>query len=131
MKGQTAQTSQTAHLRKVLRTAITSLGLSLKEVQQRMGVSGGYLTRLFAGEIDVKVDHVVAIAEVLGVEPEELFWLAFPPPQGEPSPTALRLRAAFGVTAPPSQQHPASGLQREIEQIVQQALGKMLAKLAQ
>src|SRR5918999_3569814 len=69
---------QTARLNQVLKTAIGALGFSLREVERRLGLSRGYLTRLFAGEMDLKIDHVVEIAGVLGVEPEEIFRLAFP-----------------------------------------------------
>jgi transcriptional regulator with XRE-family HTH domain len=94
-------------------------------------MSRGYLSRLFAGEMDLKVDHVVEIAEALGVEPEELFRLAFPSSPAEPGPAALRLRESFGVPAesPQPETGAPSALEREIEQIVNRALGKAFARL--
>jgi transcriptional regulator with XRE-family HTH domain len=123
--------SQTAHLGKVVKTSIRALGLSLREVERRLGMSRGYLSRLFAGEMDLKVDHVVEIAEALGVEPEELFRLAFPSSPAEPGPAALRLRESFGVPAesPQPETGAPSALEREIEQIVNRALGKAFARL--
>ena len=122
--------SQTAHLSQVLKTSIRALGLSLREVERRLGMSRGYLTRLFSGEMDLKVDHVVEIADILGVEPEEIFRLAFPSSPAEAGPAALRLRATFGVPAEPQPETGApSALEREIEQIVNRALGKAFSRL--
>ena len=125
--------SQTVQLSQVLKRAIRALGLSLREVERRLGMSRGYLTRLFAGEMDLKVDHVVLIAEILGVEPEEIFRLAFPASPAEPGQAVLRLRESFGVPAEPPQPETgaASGLEREIEQIVHRALGKAFAQINQ
>jgi transcriptional regulator with XRE-family HTH domain len=122
---------QTAHLAKVLKTSIHALGLSLREVERRLDLSRGYLTRLFAGEMDLKSDHVVEIADALGVEPEELFRLAFPPSAAEPTPTVQRLREAFGATNQSALTPTAVRLEREIEQIVNRALNERLAKLTQ
>ncbi|HEV8581857.1 MAG TPA: helix-turn-helix transcriptional regulator [Thermoanaerobaculia bacterium] len=75
--------SSTACLIQVMRRSIAVLGLSQNEVERRLGMSRGHLSRLFGGQIDLKFDHVVHIANVLGVEPEEFFRLAFASRQSE------------------------------------------------
>jgi len=121
---------QTAQLCKVLKSSIRTLGMSLREVERRLEMSRGYLTRLFAGEMDLKVDHVIEIAGAICVEPEEIFRLAFPPAKAEPTYAVARLRDAFGATAPPppAQQVP-SVIEQEIEQIVNRALGKVFSRI--
>jgi transcriptional regulator with XRE-family HTH domain len=123
--------TQTTRLNQVLKTSIRALGLTLREVERRLGMSRGYLSRLFAGEMDLKVDHVVEIAEILGIEPEEIFRLAFPSSPAEPGHVTVRLREAFGVESEPAppETGPPSALEREIEQIVNRALGKAFARL--
>ena len=120
---------QTARLNKILKTAISALGFSLREVERRLGLSRGYLTRLFAGEMDLKIDHVVDIAGVLGIEPEEIFRLAFPVSQNEPNLAIARLREVFGATLPESSPATPSALEREIEQIVNRALSRAFSKI--
>jgi transcriptional regulator with XRE-family HTH domain len=115
-------------LAKALKKAINAFGLTLKEVENRLGLSRGYLSRLFGGQIDIKVDHVVQIGEVLGVEPDELFRLAFPG-VNPPSQKALHLREVFGVTAPEPAPPTPSALEREIEEIVRRAMAKTFASL--
>lgn len=114
--------SQTAHLGKVLKQAIGALGLTQKEVEHRLGLSQGYLSRLFGGQIELKVDHVVQIAKVLEVEPEEIFRLAFPASEEDPTHRALRLREAFGVPLPEFPPASFSTIEKEIERIVKRAL---------
>jgi transcriptional regulator with XRE-family HTH domain len=121
-------TAQSSALAKALKKAINALGLTLKEVENRLGLSRGYLSRLFGGQIDIKVDHVVQIGEVLGVEPEELFRLAFPG-GSPPSQKVLHLREVFGVTAPEPLPQAPSALEREIEEIVRRAMAKTFASL--
>jgi transcriptional regulator with XRE-family HTH domain len=122
---------QTAHLNKILKAAIGSLGFSLREVERRLGLSRGYLSRLFAGEMDLKVDHVVEIAGVLGVEPEEIFRLAFPPSRADPNLAAARLRETFGLTPELAPPPPAemSVIEKEIDRIVNRALSRAFSKV--
>lgn len=116
--------SPTARLCEVLKQAIGALGLTQKEVEHRLGLSQGYLSRLFGGQIDLKVDHIAQIARVLDVKPEEIFRLAFPSTQDQPTLKTLRLREEFGVTSPESPPPTLSWMEKEIDRIVQRALAK-------
>jgi transcriptional regulator with XRE-family HTH domain len=79
-------------LRTMLKTAMKVLGFTNRDVERKLGLSGSYLSRLFSGMIDLKVDHVVAISKVIGVEPEEMFQLAFPKKRKPMTASAARLR---------------------------------------
>ena len=114
--------SPTARLCEVLKKAIAAMGLTQKEVEHRLGFSPGYLSRLFGGQIDLKVDHVAQIAGVLDVEPEEIFRLAFPPIRDQPSRKTSRLREGFGVASSEPPSPTLSWMEKEIERIVQRAL---------
>jgi transcriptional regulator with XRE-family HTH domain len=119
----------TEHMIGVLKATIRALGFTNREIEGRLGVSRGYLTRLFSGVMELRFDHVAEIAEVLGVEPEELFRLAFPPSRKPADPAVSRLRQALGV---PSEA--AESMAGEIPQeslVLQQALEKMVARTIQ
>lgn len=122
----------TQHMIDVLRTTLRALGFTNREIETRLGVSRGYLTRLFAGTMDLRFDHISEIAEAIGVEPEELLRLAFPPVQKPVAPEVERLRLALGVTPPPSETAPAedSSLERELERIIAKTFKKMFANMA-
>ena len=126
--------AQTQHMIGVLRTSIRAVGLTYREVEKRLGVSRGYLSRLFSGAMDLRFDHVAEIAEAIGLEPEEVFRLAFPPRQAPVKPEVLRLREALGANAPASEEMPESGetslLEKELERIVAKVFAKMFTRLS-
>jgi transcriptional regulator with XRE-family HTH domain len=79
-----------------LRAAIRAMGMTNGQVERTLGASSGYLSRIFAGRIDLKLEHVRDIAKVLDVQPEELLHLAFADlGQKQLSPNARRIREAL------------------------------------
>lgn len=89
---QSEPSAEVRRLRTMLKAAMKVLGFTNRDVERKLGLSGSYLSRLFSGMIDLKVDHVVAISQVIGLEPEEMFQLAFPKKRKAASPAAMRLR---------------------------------------
>jgi transcriptional regulator with XRE-family HTH domain len=79
-------------LLQVLRAAMAALGVTRKQVQNRAGFSAGYLTRLFSGTFEVRLEQLLTIARAIGLEPAELFHLAYPRLPQPPSPAAAQLR---------------------------------------
>jgi transcriptional regulator with XRE-family HTH domain len=128
---------QTQHMIDVLKSVIRALGLTLREVETRLGVSRGYLTRLFSGVMDLRFDHISEIAEAVGIEPDEILRLAFPPVQKPATSAALRVREVLGGSppaapppAPPVEDSGEGGaLERELERIVAKTFRKMFAGL--
>ncbi len=115
----------------VLRATIRALGFTNREIEIRLGVSRGYLTRLFAGTMELRFDHVTEIAEALGVDADELFRLAYPPSRKPAAPEVLRLRERLGGPEPPPPAPlPAEdlGLQRELERLVTKTVREVLAR---
>jgi transcriptional regulator with XRE-family HTH domain len=89
---------ETEHIIQILRSALRVLGFTNREVEKKLGVSGGYLTRLFNGTMELRFEHIVDIARAIGLEPQEIFELAYPQPRQPPTEAAQRLRETF---APP------------------------------
>jgi transcriptional regulator with XRE-family HTH domain len=122
--------AQTQHMITVLKATLRALGFTNREVESRLGVSRGYLTRLFSGVMDLRFDHISEIAEVIGVEPDEILRLAYPPTQQPVNPITARLRGALGVSQPePGETGGGEGspLERELERIVAKTFRKMFA----
>ena len=117
----------------VLRSAIRALGYSYNEVGMKLGVSNGYLSRLFSGKIDLKFDHIVEISRVLGFEPEEMLHLAYPQPRKPPSQSAARYQELVGGAAPAdraARSQPSRDLPTEpgdVDALVAQSLQRLLA----
>lgn len=93
-----------------LRAAIRAMGMTNGQVERTLGASSGYLSRIFAGRIDLKLEHVRDIAKVLDVAPEEILHLAFADlGQKQLSPNARRIREALrGPEPAPAEGPPAA-----------------------
>lgn len=85
-------TPEVQHMLNVLRSVIRGLGYNYQDVAKKLGLSSGYMSRLFSGKIDLKFQHIVDISRVLGFEPEEIYHLAYPRVKETASPSALRFQ---------------------------------------
>jgi transcriptional regulator with XRE-family HTH domain len=112
----------------VLRTAIRLLGLPVCEIERRLSLTPGNLSRLFRGFIDLRVEHVLAISRALGLAPAELLELAYPRRPDPPSETSKAIHELLRAMLPiepesrPSAASSEEELQRKIQESVRQAL---------
>jgi transcriptional regulator with XRE-family HTH domain len=113
------------HLAAALKHVIRAAGISAREIERRLGMSGGYVSRLTSGRLEVKVSHLFDILDALGLQPAEFFVIAFPLRQGERSPLMRRLLEMSPLASP----GPASPEPGEVEQRVLEAVRKALAEL--
>lgn len=112
-----------------LRSALRLLGFSNREVEKRLGVSVGYLSRLFSGTIELRFEHLADIARVLEMDPVELIHFAFPRPKTPPTRGARRLREMAGIDPEPSAGgfSTSSPTDEDMERLVARTLQKLLA----
>ncbi|HEX7180274.1 MAG TPA: helix-turn-helix transcriptional regulator [Thermoanaerobaculia bacterium] len=87
---------------RVLTLAMRILNVSNREVERRIGLSPSYLSRLFNGLIELRVEHVLAICRAIGLRPAELFAFVYPQRGEPPSEAAASIRQALADLAPPS-----------------------------
>jgi transcriptional regulator with XRE-family HTH domain len=79
----------------LLRTLMRMLGFSNREVERRMGLNHGSVSRVFSGHIEAKLELVLGAARAIGLEYDELFAFAYPdlrPPERE-SEAARKIRS--------------------------------------
>ncbi|MBV8202616.1 MAG: helix-turn-helix transcriptional regulator [Acidobacteria bacterium] len=65
------------HYTALLRQAIRAAGLSIAEVERRLGSGPRSLRRALAGEVDLTFKHAVKVLRVIGMSQEEFFTIAF------------------------------------------------------
>jgi len=72
-----------------------------RDIEERLGFSGGYMSRLLSGKIDIKISHVLSLAEILDIRLHELFAIAFPEDgAGRPSPGLQHIQKVFPSLVP-------------------------------
>jgi len=123
---------ETEHVIQVIRSAMRVLGFTNREVERRLGVSGGYLTRLFSGVMELRFEHIVDIAKAIGLEPQELFELVYTQPRRPPTDAAQRIRETFGpapLEPPPSAAKVDLPRDEESLEAVEQGMERMMMKM--
>jgi transcriptional regulator with XRE-family HTH domain len=68
--------------RELLRTSIRVAGLSVAEVERRLGIRPRTLQRVLLGRFDLKLRHILAVLEVLGLKYEDFYRAAAERRQG-------------------------------------------------
>jgi hypothetical protein len=63
-------------------------------VERQLGLSSGYLSRLFAGVMELRVQHILDICGVISFAPGEFFRAAYPSADGQEGP-GTKLRQAL------------------------------------
>ena len=76
------------------------LGVTNRELEERLGLSTSYLSRLFNRKIALRYDHVLAIVTGLGLRLDEFFRSAYPPADREPSEAARKIHSVFAIEEP-------------------------------
>jgi hypothetical protein len=114
------------HLRTTLCHLIDLSGLSRRQVEQRLleNDCGTDLGRLLSGRLALKLAHILDICHVIGIYPQELFRIVFPP-TNQRSPLLQRLDAvtqALHTPAParaPAASPPLPDLQEVSQRLVE------------
>lgn len=118
-----------------LKIAIQALGYSMRDIEKRLKTSDGYLSRVFLGAIELKMEHIVFIAAALQMAPEELMAFVYPKPKEPMSPAAYELWRRVGGAPPsglPGSPKPSEGGIRDVdvEGALRRTLGTVLSDLA-
>jgi|GEM_PF-1900209 len=132
--------AKTEQLARVLKLLIRFSKIQNQELEKKLGFSGGYMSRLLSGRIDIKISHVLDIAETLGMLPQEIFSIAFPATSPGPSPGLRNVHKmlphlvppAMAPAAPPAPAPPpfdVEKLHRKLEDSLTETLDKIFEDL--
>jgi transcriptional regulator with XRE-family HTH domain len=118
-----SRTEDLKHILDTIRLALRLLDVTNREVESRKGWSHGYLSRILSGNIELRMEHVLDIAGILGMAPAEFFDLAWPHKPQPPTPPAARLQSLLRRYQPIP---PAAAVRRdEVVQLLREALAEL------
>lgn len=94
---------------KLLKAAVQFLGVSHRQIERSMGLSTGYLSRIFSGKVELRMEHVLGVCAAINLPPAAFFEAAFP--AREFNRDITRLVAALRELMPESEDpaHPGPG----------------------
>ena len=101
-----------------------------------MKVSDGYLSRVFSGAIEFRMEYIFGIAKALQLTPEEPVAFVYPIPKEPMSPAAYELWQRIGVAPPvrpslaPKEEGKSATSEVDTERLLRQALGRVFGDLA-
>jgi transcriptional regulator with XRE-family HTH domain len=93
--------SETERLVNLVKVSLRILGISNRELARRLEMSPSYVSKLLSGASELRLDHLVRICNVTGMDPGEFFALAYPV-RPTATATGARLRAFLQGTVPPA-----------------------------
>jgi Cro/C1-type HTH DNA-binding domain len=65
-------------LRSLIEQAVRASGRPVRELERSLGIGHGNLYHLFDGRLDLRVRHLLAIAQLLGVSPTDFLEIGCP-----------------------------------------------------
>jgi transcriptional regulator with XRE-family HTH domain len=122
---------ETQRLISLLKVCLKILGVTNREVARRMGMSPSYISKLFSGASELRLDHVIRICRAADLDPAEFFALAYPRQPAAASPAAFKLRELLQNLQPPprSSPRPAEPLSEDkLQGTLKETLEKMMGK---
>jgi transcriptional regulator with XRE-family HTH domain len=120
---------ETERLVNLVKVSLRILGVSNRELARRLEMSPSYVSKLLSGSSELRLDHLVRICKVTGLDPGEFFALAYPT---RPFSTATGERLRFllqGKVPPPETPQPSTPAKTFSEADVQAMLQVALEKL--
>jgi transcriptional regulator with XRE-family HTH domain len=113
------------HLAFFLKHVIRTSGHSARSIERQLGMSGGYVSRLTSGRLELKTSHLFDMLDVLGLTPNEFFSLAFPLRPGVRSPLMIRLQALSPPAETTQTSEPLGEEDRKLLETVRRVMAEM------
>jgi len=123
------------HVLDTLKAAIKVLGYSVRDIEKKLGYSQGYLSRVFSGSIELKMEHIIDVSAALGMAPEEMLAFVYPHLKDPPSAAAWELWKRVGGKAPTGtfrirQMPEEEAAEEKLERTLRRAMGRILSDVA-
>ncbi|MFL6259136.1 MAG: helix-turn-helix domain-containing protein [Thermoanaerobaculia bacterium] len=119
--------SETQRLVNLVKVSLRILGVSNRELARRLEMSPSYVSKLLSGASELRLDHLIRICKVTGLDPGEFFALAYPV-RSSPTPTGLHLRSLMQGSYAPPPPPPSSKVfsEEQVQEMLQAALAKLM-----
>ena len=117
---------ETQRLVNLVKVSLRILGISNRDLARRLEMSPSYVSKLLSGSSELRLDHLIRICKVIGLEPAEFFALAYPV-RSTATPTGRHLQSLLqgaGPSPPPASAKMFS--EEQVQEMLQAALAKLM-----
>lgn len=118
--------AEVRRLAAALRTAIRLSGVSCRQIERDLEMSTGYLTRILAGHVQLRMAHVLGICLVIGLPAETFFAALYPPRQPASEGEARMLRGLAQLHAHPAPRRDPVTLLHELGAFLEQLKARII-----
>src|SRR4051794_29245318 len=87
MRDRSRYHQETTRLASLLREEIRRQGVSIRSLEQKMGVGNSIFQKVLTGRIKMTLEHLLAMADALDLDWPAFFRLAYPSPAAEGRPS--------------------------------------------
>jgi transcriptional regulator with XRE-family HTH domain len=126
---------ETQRLINLLRSTLRVLGISHREIARRLKMSPSYMSKLFSGVSEMRLEHVIRICRAAELEPAEFFSLAYPRQPAGSSIVARKLRELLQAIQlqppPPTKRAPVLEDEAQVEEMLRAMLEKLLRRTSE
>lgn len=102
------------------------LAISNRDLERKLGLSPSYLSRLYNGLIELRLEHLARLIPAMGLRLDEFFAIAYPRSGRPPSEAARKMKEVFNLfensEAPPAPVKTEVDLQKLVETAFKNAL---------
>ena len=119
---------ETERLLNLVKVSLRILGVSNRELARRLAMSPSYVSKLLSGSSELRLDHLVRICKVTGMDPGEFFALAYPVrPTATATGARLRTMLQGSLAPPPAPAAPAKVFsEEEVQAMLKAALERLM-----
>jgi transcriptional regulator with XRE-family HTH domain len=78
-KGRDADKDEVARITRALKTIVQLRTVPHRYIEDQMGLSTGYLSRIFSGKVVLRVEHILGVCRAVKIPPGGFFEAVYPP----------------------------------------------------
>lgn len=100
MESTRIKTDDVRRLREGISTIIRLRQISFRDLERRLGLSVGYLTRILGGGVRFRLDHLLGLCQLLDIPPGLLLEAFHPVPASDDARRIIRVAMEFHSVSP-------------------------------
>lgn len=113
----------------LIQTMQRILDISNRDLERKLGLSPSYLSRLYNGLIELRLEHLAKLIPAMGLRLDEFFAIAYPRSSRPPSEAARRMKEVFGQFESSEASLPQVKTEADLRELIETAFKNALKEV--